>query len=60
MESCLPYAEWLAIEDSDEGIQAVRVSGMLVLAVGAAKDKPQTDYRAENLGDRAIRRMLRI
>ena len=48
----VPYENCLVIEDSDAGIQAAKAGGMLALAVGAAKDNPQTDYRAEDLGDK--------
>lgn len=48
----VPYENCLVIEDSDAGIQAAKAGGMLALAVGAAKDNPQADYRAEDLGDK--------
>lgn len=54
----VPYENCLVIEDSDAGIQAAKVGGMLALAVGAAKGNPQADYRADGLGDMQILEMI--
>lgn len=48
----VPYENCLVIEDSDAGIQAAKAGGMYALAVGAAKDNQQADYRAEGLSDK--------
>lgn len=45
----VPYEHCLVIEDSDAGIQAAKAGRMYALAVGAAKENPQADYRADNL-----------
>lgn len=45
----VPYENCLVIEDSDAGIQAAKAGGMYALAVGAAKENPQADYRVDNL-----------
>lgn len=54
----VPYAECLVIEDSDAGIEAAKAGGMYALAVGAAKENPQADYHADNLGDMEIRKIF--
>ena len=54
----VPYENCLVIEDSDAGIQATKVGGMLALAVGAAKGNVQADYHAENLSDMSIRKIF--
>lgn len=54
----VPYENCLVIEDSDAGIQAAKVGGMLALAVGAAKGNVQADYHAENLSDMSIRKIF--
>ena len=45
----VPYENCLVIEDSDAGIQAAKAGGMYALAIGAAKNNLQADYRADNL-----------
>lgn len=50
----VPYENCLVIEDSDAGIQAAKAGGMYALAVGAAKNNLQADYRADNLADESI------
>ena len=51
----VPYENCLVIEDSDAGIQAAKAGGMYALAVGAAKENQQADYRAADLADEAVR-----
>lgn len=50
----VPYGECFVIEDSDAGIEAAKAGGMLALAVGAAKDNQQADYRAADLADETV------
>ena len=53
----IPYSECLVVEDSDAGIEAAKAGGMYALAVGAAKNNPDADFRAEGLADKNIKRV---
>ncbi|MBQ8230934.1 MAG: beta-phosphoglucomutase [Lachnospiraceae bacterium] len=45
----LDPCECVVIEDSDAGIQAAKDGGMTAVAVGAARNHPLADYRAESI-----------
>lgn len=42
-------ADCLVVEDADAGIQAAKAGGMRALAVGAARNNTQADWRADSL-----------
>ncbi|WP_319562509.1 beta-phosphoglucomutase [Marispirochaeta sp.] len=44
-----PPEKCLVIEDADAGVEAAKAGGMSALAVGAAKEHPNADIRAESL-----------
>ena len=50
----IPYSECLVVEDSDAGIEAAKAGGMYALAVGAAKNNPDADFRAEGLDRKSV------
>ncbi len=52
------YSECLVIEDSDAGIEAAKRGGMYALAVGAAQNNTQADFRAQSLADAAIKTII--
>ena len=54
----IPYSECLVVEDSDAGIEAAKAGGMYALAVGAAKNNPDADFRAEGLADKDIKMII--
>lgn len=54
----IPYSECLVVEDSDAGIEAAKAGGMYALAVGAAKNNPDADFRAEGLADKDIKTII--
>ena len=54
----IPYSECLVVEDSDAGIEAAKAGGMYALAVGAAKNNPDADFRAEGLADKNIKTII--
>lgn len=54
----IPYSECLVVEDSDAGIEAAKAGGMYTLAVGAAKNNPDADFRAEGLADKDIKTII--
>ena len=54
----IPYSECLVIEDSDAGIEAAKRGGMYALAVGAAQNNTQADFRAQSLADAAIKTII--
>ena len=54
----IPYSECLVVEDSDAGIEAAKAGGMYALAVGAAKNNPDADFRAEGLADKNIKMII--
>ena len=47
----LPPSACLVVEDADAGVEAALKAGMLVLAVGAAKEHPRAHLHAETLED---------
>ena len=52
------YSECLVIEDSDAGIEAAKRGGMYALAVGAAQNNTQADFKAQSLADAAIKTII--
>lgn len=54
----IPYSECLVVEDSDAGIEAAKRGGMYALAVGAAQNNTQADFRAQSLADAAIKTII--
>lgn len=52
--------ECLVIEDADAGVEAAKAGGMYALAVGAAKEHPDADIRADSLSGLRVSKVLGI
>ncbi|MFZ2539723.1 MAG: beta-phosphoglucomutase [Oscillospiraceae bacterium] len=52
--SCCEPKECLVVEDAQAGVQSGKAAGMQVLAVGAAYDNTQADFRYHSLSDKTF------